>query len=97
MKTYDKGDVVRVSAAFTTEAGVAVDPTVVKFAYRAPGDNTTTTFVCGVGTELVQDGDGCYHVDLHAETAGVWKYRWYSTDVGKAAASGSFLVEESIV
>ena len=88
---YDKGDLVRVSAAFTTAAGAALDPTVVKCQVQTPA-GTATTYTYGTDAALVKDSTGAYHLDIDAATSGEWCYRWYSTGTGQAAAEGRFSV-----
>jgi hypothetical protein len=47
----------------------------------------------GVGAELVKDSTGVYHVDIDADEAGKWLYRFYSTGTGQASSSiGEFIV-----
>ena len=85
--TYDVGDLPRVSAVFTTPAGVDTDPTVVKFVYQAPG-GTAVTLTYGTDAALVRDSAGHYHVDVSLTVAGTWSYRWYSTGTGQASEPG---------
>jgi len=92
---YDKGSLVRVTGTFTTIAGAAVDPTVVKFDYYPPA-TTVTTLIYGTDGALVRDGPGIYHVDVSASATGLLNYRFYSTGTGQAAAEGKFQVNESV-
>jgi hypothetical protein len=85
MNPYNKGDLVRVSAAFTNAAGTAVDPTAVYAQYRSP-NGTLTTLVYVTDEELVKDSTGNYHVDISADQAGYYSYRFYSTGTGQAAS-----------
>jgi len=87
--TYDIGDIVRVSSAFT-QSGVAVDPTTVSLIVLAP-DRTATTYTVGEGTVL-KDSAGNYHVDVPATQTGTYRYRWVSTGTGAAAEEGFFEV-----
>lgn len=91
--TYDKGDLVRVSAAFTS-AGAAIDPTTVTAKVRDPSGNVTTLVYLTDGA-LVRDAAGAFHTDVNADEAGVWTYRFASTGTGQAAAEGTFRVRES--
>jgi hypothetical protein len=88
--TYDKGDLVRVSAAFTS-AGAAIDPTAVTAKYKTPA-GTTTTLVYGTDGALVRDSAGNYHVDVDADEVGTWYYRFASTGTGQAASEEAFRV-----
>lgn len=94
MTTYDKGDLVRVSAAFATSAGVATDPTTVKFSFTDPA-GTTTTYTYSTDVQLVKDSTGNYHVDIDASSTGNWLYRFFSTGTGQAAAEGEFFVKSN--
>jgi hypothetical protein len=89
--TYDKGDLVRLSASFTTAAGAALDPTVVICQVKSPA-GTTTSYTYGVGETIMRESMGHYHIDLSASIAGTWHYRWYSTGTGQAADEGYFTV-----
>ncbi|MCI0420075.1 MAG: hypothetical protein L0312_12765 [Acidobacteria bacterium] len=91
---YDKGDIVRVSGAFTNDAGVAQDPTTVIFRFVNPA-GTSTTYTFGVDGALVKDSIGNYHVDIDANAEGDWHYRWESTGTGQAADEGQFRVDDS--
>lgn len=92
---HDLGDLVRVEATFTDAAtDAAIDPTAVKLSYRTPG-GTTTTLVYGTDAALVKDGVGEYHVDIDANAAGTWYYRWWSTGTGQAAKEEQFVIREA--
>lgn len=91
MADYEKGDLVRCSAAFTDTDGLYLDPTAVLFRFRTPG-GTTTTYTHGVDVELVRDAEGRYHVDVDANAEGVWFYRFESTGTGQAAGEEAFTV-----
>lgn len=97
MSCYDKGDLVRVSGAFTNAAGVATDPAVVNFSYLVPGSSTATVLVYGTDAALKRLSEGNYYVDISATLAGKYQYRWYSTGVGQAAETGEFVVEGTIL
>jgi len=91
---YQVGDLVRVTGAFTTAAGVATDPAAVVGKYRDPSGNTVS-LTYGVDAALVRDGVGVYHIDINANQADWWFYRFYSTGTGQAASEGKFYVEPS--
>jgi hypothetical protein len=88
---YDLGDLVRVSAAWTNAAGTAIDPTAVFAKYKDPS-GSTTTLTYGTDLALVKDSTGNYHVDIDANEAGTWRYRFYSTGTGQGAEEGNFYV-----
>lgn len=91
---YDLGDLVRVTTTFTTAAGVAVDPTAVFLAVKNPA-GTTTTYTYGISAGLIKSAAGVYYLDVDANAAGYWFYRWYSTGTGQAAAQNAFKVNAS--
>lgn len=98
MNTYDQGDVVRCSVAFTDGAGAAVDPTTVRF--RLSGPNTTLNYLYGTDVALVKDSVGNYHVDVSVSSsgstsAGTYSYRFESTGNYQAAVEGTFTVSNS--
>lgn len=85
---YHVGDLIRASATFTSAAGTAVDPTVVLAKYKDPGGVTVSLTYGAVGSEaLVRDSAGNYHVDIDADEAGFWQYRFYSTGTGRATSA----------
>lgn len=94
MNQYSKGDLVRCTATFATNAGVATDPTAVIFQVSDPA-GTTTTYVYGTDTQLVRSATGMYYVDVDANRSGTWRYRFYSTGTGQAADEGAFKVKDS--
>jgi hypothetical protein len=94
--TCDQGDLVRSSAAFTTAAGAAQDPTVVICKVKIPA-GTITTYTYLTDVALVRDSAGNYHLDVNAATAGTYWVRWYSTGTGQAAEEEAFVVQASQV
>lgn len=90
MATFDKGQLVRVSAEFQNPStGADVDPTTVKFDWRV-GTGTVTTYT--YPTTIVKDSVGNYHVDIDASTVGTYYWRFYGTGSNQAADEGSFEV-----
>ena len=94
MKQYQKGDLVRCSAAFATSAGVATDPAAIRFQVRTPAGDTTE-YVYGTDAEFMRAAAGSYYVDVSASEAGTWRYRFYSTGTGQAADERAFRVKDS--
>lgn len=91
MNSYDVGDYVRISNAFTTlVTGAAIDPTTVSLVVRAP-DGTSTTYTYA-GATVTKDSTGSYHADIPATMAGLWRYRWTSTGTGAASEESVFEV-----
>lgn len=96
MAEHDVGDLVRISAEFTNnETGATLDPDVVKLSYKAPA-GTLTTLTYGIDAALVRDDTGHYHADISASTAGLWRYRWFSTGNGQAAEESNFFVRATL-
>lgn len=96
INSYDVGDLVRVSAAFTDDAGTATDPTTVSIAYKSPA-GVTTTLVYGTDPEVVRDSAGHYHADIDVTESGTWRFRWFSSGPGQAAEESRFYVREQTV
>ena len=90
--TYDVGDLVRCSGAFTDADGNAQDPATVLVDVRAPS-GTTTTYTYGVDAEVVKDDTGAYHIDVDVNAAGPWWYRFYATGSGQSADETYFTAE----
>lgn len=93
--TYTLGDLVRVTGTLTvTATGDELDPDVVTFSVRHQAEDVTT-YTYGTDAQLVKSATGVYYVDVNANAAGLWWYRFASTGNGQAAQEGSFLVERS--
>lgn len=92
MNAYDKGDVVRLTAAFTT-SGSAVDPTTVALSYQKPRGSVFTLTYAGGG--VIRSSLGNYYADITLDRAGMWHYEWISTGTGRAAESGRFVCRSS--
>jgi hypothetical protein len=90
---YDKGDLVRCRATFRDpeDNDAYVDPAVVKFKFKTPA-GATTTYTYGTDVQLVKDSTGKYHVDVDANAAGQWSYRFEATGALQAAQEGVFTV-----
>ena len=97
MNSYFLGALVRVTGTFTDANLVAVDPTIVRFKYRKPGSATTVTLVYLTDASLVRTGAGVYYVDLDADTAGNWSYRWEGTGTYQCATENQFNVLGTLV
>lgn len=92
--SYDKGDLLRVAAEFTDDDDVVQDPAQVYAAVRLPS-GVVTTLHYGVDAALVKASTGVYYVDIDCATTGTYKYRFYSTGNGQAAAESTFFVRRS--
>lgn len=91
---YTLGDEVRITGTFKDGAGAVQDPTDVYCKYSDPSGNVITLHY-GVDGELLKDSVGVYHVDVDADEAGTWEYRFYSTGAGQAAGESLFKVNQS--
>lgn len=94
VNSYDIGDLVRVSVAFTNSGGTAVDPSSVVLKYVAPGGTAITRTYGEVG-EVQKDSTGAYHYDIDTTDGrrGEWWYKWYGTGTAQAMVKGRFVVE----
>lgn len=91
---YDRGDRVRLSAAFTDADGAPADPTTITL-YVLDPTRTVTPYVYPAAVEMVRDALGAYHADLTLSLEGPWYYRWTGTGAIVAAAEGRFHVRQS--
>lgn len=94
INVYQKGDLARITGAFTNPDDDAIDPTALSLFVTTPG-GVTTEYVYGVDAEVVKDSVGNYHADISADESGQWLYRWASTGTGQAAENSEFMVEPS--
>lgn len=86
MTTYDIGDEVRLSVAFTDAAGAAADPTTVTCTVRKPDGSTLTPTATSTGST------GAYRADIQPDQTGNWYYRFAGTGALVAAEEGQFYV-----
>jgi hypothetical protein len=93
--THDKGDLVQCTGTWTDSAGVATDPTAVKFSFITPA-GVQTNYVYGTDAALVKSSTCVYYVNISAATSGMYQYRFYSTGTGQAAETAVFYVAEDV-
>jgi hypothetical protein len=87
--TYDKGDLVRLTATFTV-SDVNTDPTAVTLKIQDPsGNETTYTYALG---QITKTATGQYRYDLTIDETGYWYYRWEGTGAVVASAEAHLLV-----
>lgn len=86
--TYDIGDVVRISGAFTQSA-TPIDPSTVTLKVQKP-DATPDTYT--YPATMTKDSTGNYHVDIAITQQGTYRYRWTSTGGGAASEENWFQV-----
>lgn len=78
INTYDKGDTIRFSAAFTA-SGVATDPTDVILKVKQP-DGTTVTYKYSLA-EITKSSTGNYYKDVVTTQTGQLWYHFAGTGV----------------
>jgi hypothetical protein len=91
IETYEIGQLVRLTAAFTNAADRPIDPSEVSVTVTTPAGNATTSTYAGGSVK--KDSVGHYHFDQSADVAGTWRFRWFSTGSGQAASHGEFIVQ----
>jgi hypothetical protein len=91
---YDDDGVAIATTGFQDLAGTLLDPTVVKLSFKTPA-GVTTTYIYGTDAQLVKVSTGKYYVDLNANAAGTWYYRWWATGTGQAAEERQFVVRDA--
>ncbi len=94
MSTYDRGDLVRLTATFTV-SGLPTDPATVSLYLRAP-DGTLSTLTYGVDVAIVRASVGVYRYDFSAVAAGQVSYRWAGTSPAQAAEQGSLFIQDNV-
>lgn len=95
MTSYDKGDLVRLTVAFTDLGGTAADPTTVTLSVRDPaGTITTYTYA---GAQVIKEATGAFYYDLALSTVGVYTYRWTGTGAVQAATPDTALRVNSTI
>ena len=77
MNQYQRGDLVRTSAAYTNSGGTATDPGTVRASITNPA-GSVTAYLYGTDAALVKDSTGTYHVDTVCSLAGLWVAEWTS-------------------
>jgi hypothetical protein len=87
---YTKDSTVTISNTFTL-TGTATDPTTVTCYFKDP-TGALTTYVYGTNSQLVRDSTGAYHVDIFANIAGNWWYRFEGTGTVVSASEAEFIV-----
>jgi len=92
ISVYQKGDLVRITGAFTDVAGSAIDPTTVSLFVSNPAGGATE-YVYLTDAAVVKDSVGNYHADISATIAGDWRWWWEATGTGQAVQIGQYVVE----
>lgn len=92
--TYDRGDLIRLTATFTVNS-VNTDPASVVLYLRQP-DGELTTLTYGIDQEIVKSSTGVYRYDYSASDAGNVSYRWAGTGAAQAADQSVFFVLDDV-
>lgn len=92
--SYTLGALVRLSAAFTDQAGLPDDPTTVLFKTKSPA-GLVSNYAWPTDVLVVRDAAGLFHVDITADEVGNWCYRSEGAGDVQAASEGDFDVDES--
>lgn len=90
---FDVGAVVKAGVDIDID-GFLADPGALVVRYRDPEGNTTTK-TYGSDAEVVRDGVGLYHIDVHTDDNGEWAVRWSGTGEAAGAKEYSFHVRQS--
>ena len=86
--TYDIGDIVRITGAFTQNAAL-LDPTTVALTVKLPN---ATLLTYSFPATITRDSLGTFHVDIQPTLSGTWRYGWLSTGTGAAYEESWFQV-----
>lgn len=93
--TYDNGDLIRISGAFTV-GGAATDPTTVTLKILKPAGTSALTYTYAL-SEITKDSVGNYHKDITIDTEGEWYYRWIGTGTVVTQVEDYFLVRDAVI
>ena len=91
MNIYDIGNVVNLTADFTTSEGIPIDPSTVALKVLPPG-GTIQTYT---GAQLTKVSTGVYTYGVLGNVAGIWLYRWEGSGNITAASDSSFKIVAS--
>ena len=90
---FDVGDVIRLSAAFTSD-DVGVDPDGVVFRVLTPS-RAESTWTYNTDPEVIRSSPGNYYLELEIDEPGTWYYRIEGTGNYQSADERQFLVSPS--
>lgn len=90
MNNYFQGNLVRVRAQFKNESNALADPGAIIAKVTTPA-GVETTYTYGVGTDIVRESLGIYHIDIEATEPDVWSFRFVGTGAVTAASQDQFL------
>lgn len=92
--SYDKADLITLSATFKNAAGTLTDPTAVTLRIMDPRGQIVTYS----GGAIIHDSTGLYHMDFSTHSLhGTWWYRFEGTGAIQAGGEKSFVILSSEV
>lgn len=92
LNAYANDNLVRVGVDFRDANGLLTDPAVVTAKYGTPA-GSITSLTYGVDAALKHTETGIYYIDVAANRAGQWNYRFEGDDY---ASEGHFMVTPSV-
>lgn len=95
MATYDKGDLVILTASWQNEAGAYVDPTTITLKIQDP-TGSTTSYAYGSST-MTKTATGRYRYEYQPTAQGKYSYRWEGTGTATATGQSGFFCEDRLV
>jgi hypothetical protein len=75
---YYPGSPIRITATFTDEDGVAVDPTTIKIRTFDP-EGYEKNYTFNTDSNVGRTGTGAYYADITPDKFGLWRTRWQTT------------------
>lgn len=78
VKTYELGNVIKVSGSFTDSNDEPVDPSQVSVSILTPG-KSLLSYVYNQGQEVKKEGTGIYYIEINANITGDWYVRFFSS------------------
>lgn len=95
MATYDKGDMVVLTASWKNEAGDFVDPDTVTLKILNP-DGSITSYIYGSST-MTRTAAGRYRYEFKPVVQGKYDYRWEGTGAATATGQSGFFCEDRLI
>jgi hypothetical protein len=94
INTYFVGTAIELSGLFRDKTGLPVDPSVVRCRVKSPSDIETTYTYGDEDSVVVKNSDGSYSVEIIADEAGTWHYR-FDSENKHVAFENTFVVKPS--
>lgn len=91
MQTYDKDDLITLTATWLVN-GSPTDPTTVTLTVLDPA-GATTSYTYGAA-QLIKDSTGVYHKDLNVTLTGHYRYKFIGTGTAQGVQQGEFYAED---